>query len=47
MTDKEVPKKVDRFVRKPPRQRGNTKIKPFKAPRTVSTDKDSIDLEPV
>jgi hypothetical protein len=41
MTDKGVHKKGDKFVRKPPRQRGNTEIMPFKAPRTVTTDKDS------
>ncbi len=38
MTDKGVPKKVDKFVRKPPKQRRNTDIMSFKAPRKVSTD---------
>jgi hypothetical protein len=40
MTDKGVPKNVDKFARKPPRQRGNTDIMPFKAPRRLSPDSD-------
>ena len=49
MTDKGVPKKVDKFVRKPPKQRRNTDIMPFKAPRKVSTDvepKQTIETTP-
>ncbi len=41
MKDKGVPKKGDKFVRKAPRQRGNTDIRPFKAPRLVTKDTDS------
>jgi hypothetical protein len=41
MTDKGVPKKGDKFVRKAPRQRGTTDIRPFKAPRLVTKDSDS------
>ncbi len=33
-----MPKKGDKFVRKTPRQRGNTDIRPFKAPRLVTKD---------
>ncbi len=35
-----MPKNVDKFARKPPRQRGNTDIMPFKAPRRLSPDSD-------
>ena len=41
MKDKGVPKKGDMFVRKAPRQRGNTDIRPFKAPRQVTKGTDS------
>ena len=41
MKDKGVPKKEDKFVRKAPRQRGNTDIRPFKAPRQVTKGTDS------
>lgn len=40
MTDTGVPKNVDKFARKPPRQRGNTDIMPFKAPRRLSSGSD-------
>ncbi len=36
-----MPKKGDKFVRRSPRQRGNSEIRPFKAPRKVTNDKDS------
>ncbi len=41
MKDKRVPKTGDKLVRKPPRQRGNSEIRPFKAPRLVTKDTDS------
>jgi hypothetical protein len=41
MKDKGVPKTGDKLVRKPPRQRGNSEIRPFKAPRLVTKDTDS------
>jgi hypothetical protein len=41
MKDKGVPKKEDKFVRKAPRQRGNTDIRPFKVPRLVTKDTNS------
>jgi hypothetical protein len=40
MTDKGVPKNVDKFLRKPSRQRDNTDILPFNAPRRLSPDSD-------
>jgi hypothetical protein len=41
MKDKGVPRTGDKLVRKPARQRGNTDIRPFKAPRLVTKDTDS------
>ncbi len=41
MKDKGVLKKGDKLVRKPTRQRGNTDIRPFKAPRQVTKGIDS------
>ena len=41
MKDKGVPRTGDKLVRKPARQRGNTDIRPFKAPRLVNKDTDS------
>ena len=36
-----MPRTGDKLVRKPPRQKGNSEIMPFKAPRLVTKDTDS------